>query len=105
MLCNLHGERSAECVDLGANSHLLTSLAAMPLLQSQHEPGECWLCAWVGGSGNPADDFPTAAEFSIEFESKGIACVLRGGIPWRSLSGSPTGESSAARRTLLAELA
>ncbi len=104
-LRNLHGERRADCVDLGANSHLLSSLAAMPLLHSAHEPGEHWLATWVGGSADPADDFSVAAEFSVEFTADGVARLLRSGSPLWSSVGGPCGESSPARQQALNALA
>ncbi|HET7535905.1 MAG TPA: DUF2264 domain-containing protein [Candidatus Didemnitutus sp.] len=94
---SLSGERSPECVDVGANGHLLASLSAMPLLRSTHEAGEHWLACWVAGSADPAETFADAADFSVEI-SGGVARVLRRGATWWSSAGGPCGESSAERR-------
>jgi hypothetical protein len=97
VLRNLHGERRAECVDLGANSHLLTSLAAMPLLNSTHEPGEHWLACWVGASADRKDNVAIAAEHKFE-STPAPARLLRGGeLWWTQTTTSACGESSATR--------
>ena len=101
LLRPLAGERTPECVDVGANSHLLESLSAMPILRSTHESGEHWLACWVGGSAATDDGFVEASTFSVEIAA-GTVRVLRDGLAWWSSSNTPGGESSAARREALA---
>jgi hypothetical protein len=94
-LRNLFSERKAERVDLGANSHLLSTLSSMPALRSTHEPGEHWLACWAGGA-ETSDEFRQAVEFSIAFD--GAECrLLRNGELWWSTQGGPCGTSSPAR--------
>lgn len=100
-LRSLAGERTPECIDLGANSHLLASLSAMPLLRSTHEAGEHWLACWAGGSAATGEPFAEAAEFSVEITTDAVR-VLRGGSHWWSSTGGPCGESASARREALA---
>ena len=103
LLRSLAGERTPECVDVGANSHLLASLSAMPILRSTHEAGEHWLACWAGG-GAATDDVTAAANaFSVEIAA-GAVRVLREGAPWWNSAGDPCGESSAARRESLGKL-
>jgi len=90
VLRDLTGGREAGFVELGANSHLLSSLAAMPVLRSVHEPGEHWLACWAG------DNFDDAARFAVESDS-----VFRDGEEWWTRKGG----SSAARLRALEELA
>jgi hypothetical protein len=101
-LRSLAGERKAECIDIGANSHLLASLSAMPILRSQHEAGEHWLACWAGGSALTDDAFGEAEAFSVEITS-GAVRVVRAGSLWWSSAGGPCGESSSDRREALAK--
>jgi hypothetical protein len=84
------GRREAGFVELGANSHLLSPLAAMPTLRSVHEPGEHWLACWAG------DNFSDAHRFTVE--SGGVS---RDGEEWWTRQDG----SSAARLRTLEELA
>ena len=93
ILRNLLGEREAGTVDLGANSHLLTSHATMPVLRSMHEPGEHWLACRAEG-GSQWDDF--CAGFSVEVDGN-ICRIFHDGAVWWALTAEPCGESSAAR--------
>lgn len=97
----LTGERAAECIDVGTNSHLLESLSAMPLLRSVHEPGEHWLACWAGGSAATEDSFAAAPAYAVEIAG-GVARVLREGAPWWTSAGGSCGESSASRQEALA---
>jgi hypothetical protein len=101
LVSSLLGERQPECVDVGANSHLLASLSAMPLLRSTHDAGEHWLACWVSGSAESANEFADAADFAVEVAG-GAAQVKRRGAAWWSSTGGPCGESSSERRTALA---
>lgn len=103
LLRNLTGTRQPECTDIGANSHLLASLSAMPLLRSAHEAGEHWLACWAGGSAESADTFPDATEFAIEVAGDAVR-VRRRGSPWWSSAVGTCGESSPERRAALAAL-
>lgn len=81
LLRNLHGERRAECISLGPNSSLITSLAIMPALLSEHEPGTYWLaCAAIGDCESEAE-FTSAAAFSFAVTASGCE-VLRDGVAW-----------------------
>lgn len=93
---NLIGRRTPDCVDLGANGHLLTSLSAMPLLRGEHTAGEYWFVSWVGGSAETNETFAATSEFSAEVA--GATCYLRlhGDVWWNS-TGGPCGWSSAER--------
>ena len=84
------GGREAGFVELGANSHLLSSLAAMPTLRSVHEPGEHWFACWAG------DNFSDANRFTVESGD-----VFRDGEEWWTREGG----SSAGRLRTLEELA
>jgi len=100
LLRSLAGERTAECVDVGANSHLLASLSAMPLLRSTHEPGEHWLACWVGAARQRMTDLRTPRYLPWKLRSATCGCA-----PWRSLvdfGRRPCGESAPARREALA---
>ena len=90
VLCDLAGGRDAGFVELGANSHLLSSLAAMPVLRSAHEPGEYWLACWAGDNASDAD------RFTVE-----LGDVFRDGQEWWTRRGG----SSMARLRALEELA
>ncbi len=96
---NLLGEREGEAIDLGANSHLLSSLSTMPALRSICAPGERWLACWVGGAESDAG-FPEAAAFAVMIED-GNCRVLCHGEPWWSLEGGACGTSSCARLAAL----
>lgn len=95
-LRSLLGERAGECVNLGANSPLLSSLAVMPALRSTLEAGEYWLACWVGGSTDRDDKFPVATEFSVSRDDLGCHVQRRGEAWWSSARGV-CGESSATR--------
>ncbi len=97
LLCSLAGTRTPDCVDVGANSHLLESLSAMPVLQSTHEAGEHWLACWVSGSSVTDDVFAEAKLFSVQISS-GTIQVTRDGTAWWNSSEHPCGSSSTARR-------
>jgi hypothetical protein len=96
LLRALSDGRKAECVDLGANSHLLESLSAMPVLRSEHAPGEHWLACWSGGSAARDNPFAESAAYAVEFTGD-AARVMRDGNPWWSSAGGPCGESTSAR--------
>ncbi len=74
---DLSDGREADVVDLGAGSHLLGSLATMPVLRSEHEPGAFWLACWASGGRDDA----ACAPCIVEIED---ACcrVLRDGNVW-----------------------
>ena len=97
----LFGERKPECVDVDANSHLLASLSAMPILRSIHDPGEHWLACWVGGNGASDDGFGDANRYSIDFVA-GATRVQRDGAPWWTSTTLSCGESSSGRIEALA---
>jgi hypothetical protein len=103
LLRNLSSERTAECVEVGANSHLLESLSAMPILRSTHESGEHWLACWVSGSAATDDVFMEANKFSVEM-SAGAIRVMREGALWWNSSSVPCGESAVVRRDAQAGL-
>jgi hypothetical protein len=64
-------------VDLGAGSHLLGSLATMPVLRSGHEPGAFWLACWVSGGSDEAAESPCVVEVEA------ARCrVMRDGEVW-----------------------
>jgi hypothetical protein len=90
-LRDLGGGRSARTVELGVNSHLLFSLAAMPALESQHERGSFWLAARVvaGAVDQGADDVDFA--LSLGADQVAITCS---GAPWWEISGAGCGVSS-----------
>jgi hypothetical protein len=99
-LRNLLGERKNETAELGANSSLLTSLTAMPLLRSAHETGEHWLASVVGGSAEPQDEFAQFAGFTVEATTDGCL-VRRQGVLWWSVKERGCGESVRERLALL----
>jgi hypothetical protein len=99
----LFGERTPDCVDVDANSHLLASLSAMPVLRTIHEPGEHWLACWVGGSAGADDGFEDAKGYSIDFVAGG-ARVQRDNAPWWISIHSACGESSSARIEMLTRM-
>jgi len=102
LLRALAGERTAECIDVGANAHVLASLSAMPLLRSSHEPGEHWLACWAGGSARADDTFAEATPFSVTITA-GEARVSRASTAWWTSAGGPCGQSSVERLKKLAE--
>ncbi|MEO6995800.1 MAG: DUF2264 domain-containing protein, partial [Lacunisphaera sp.] len=97
----LFGERNPDCVEVDANSHLLASLSAMPVLRSMHEPGDHWLACWVGGSAGGDDGFVEASKYAIDF-SNGAPHVQRDNAPWWTSRRLPCGESSVSRHAALA---
>jgi hypothetical protein len=99
----LFGERKSDCVDVDANSHLLASLSALPVLRSIQDPGEHWLACWVGGSAGTDDRFEDARGYSIDFPT-GVARVLRDDVPWWTSANLPCGESSPSRLEALARM-
>ena len=101
LMRTLLGERQPECADVGANSHLLASLSAMPLLRSMHEAGEYWLACWVGGSAEATHTFEAATEFSVEVAG-GVIRVQRGGAALWNSNGGPCGDSTSDRRAAMA---
>jgi hypothetical protein len=99
-LRDLLGERHGYTVDLGANSHLLAALSTMPVLHSEHEPGEHWLTCWAGGSADFFDKFADAEDFTVTRDTATGCRLLRKGQPWWSLEGGICGTSSPARLQL-----
>jgi hypothetical protein len=101
---DLTGGRTPESVELGVNSHLLFSLAAMPVLRAEHEPGEFWL-ACVATGGAPRDKSsgtgvaPDAA-YVVRIERE-ICTIQCDGLPWWETSGPGCGRSEPARLHLL----
>ena len=94
-LRDLGGGRQGTCVALGANSHLLQSLAAMPVLRAAHAPGSHWLVCVAAGSATPAAD-AAADGFAATLTPAAVDITLDGAHWWRS-AGHVTGESSPAR--------
>lgn len=79
-LQDLSGGRESGAVDLGAGSHLLGSLATMPVLRSEHEPGAFWLACWVSGGRDTA----VAAPCIVDIESARCR-VWRDGKIWMEM--------------------
>lgn len=104
LLRPLLGAFAPDCVELGAGSHLLASLSAMPVLKTVSEPGETWLAVGVELSAERTDAFTAAPAFEVRVET-GIARVRRAGVEWWNSTGGPCGTSVAARRASLAALA
>lgn len=104
LLQPLLGAFAADCVDLGAGSHLLASLSAMPVLKTAAEPGETWLAVWVALAERSDEDFAAAPNYEVRIENGAVA-VRRAGAEWWDSSGGPCGTTAAARRAALAELA
>lgn len=97
----LLGDQKPECAELGANSSLLSSLTAMPLLRSAHEAGrDYWLASLVAGSNVREDNFLEALDFSVLIDGN-MARILKKQQPWWSSEAEPIGRSSSER---LAEL-
>lgn len=88
--------RKAECVALGANSHLLSSLALMPGLRGEHQAGEFWLAGLVGG-GAPQTEEEGAVRLAISFDGVAGCSIRRDGASWWSTSEHSCGRSSAER--------
>jgi hypothetical protein len=103
LLRPLLGKPEAECVDVGANGHLLASLSAMPILRSTCAPGTHWLATWVAGSADPKDAFADATTFAVEI-SGDLLRVTRAGAAWWTSVGNRCGESTEARKQALAQL-
>lgn len=103
LLRPLLGAPTAECIDIGANGHLLESLSAMPVLRSVLEPGEHWLATWAGGSAETADAFAEAGRFAVEI-ADGVVRVTRAGRAWWTSVGGACGESSSERKEAGAQL-
>ena len=95
-LRDLTGGRKPEMVELGVNSHLLFSLAAMPTLCAEHDPGLCWLVCVATGDTPAADSAYTA---QIEGE---VCTILHHGLPWWETGGPGCGHSEPARLSQLA---
>ncbi|MFT3783314.1 MAG: DUF2264 domain-containing protein [Nibricoccus sp.] len=100
---SLFGKQKAECAELGANSSLMASLSAMPLLRSALEPDAQpqWIASYVAGSGNRDDHFEDAAKFSVQIDGASLRLLKDSGI-WWSATDYTTGTSAPER---LAELA
>ncbi len=100
----LLGGRTAACVELGANTHILASLSAMPVLRGAHQPGEFWLASWVDGTADENAPLSGGSAFSVGLE--GEACVIRrDGRPWWTVSNENLfGQSSPERLRALDEL-
>ncbi|WP_438480284.1 DUF2264 domain-containing protein [Oleiharenicola lentus] len=81
---NLNDARTGACVELGANSHLLFPLAAMPVLRGEHAPGIHWLACLVQGSATHTHEttafafIATVNGFEIR-ESGALWCDYRDG--------------------------
>ena len=110
-LVDLLGARAAAHVELGANSHLLASLSAMPVLRATHEAGEFWLAARADGAADPDTDFAaTASDFAIILtpaptpDDSGCTITHRGQPWWTLTTDSPLGHSSDARLRALSAL-
>ena len=88
--------RKTDATDLGANSHLLFSLAIMPLLRGEHEAGEFWL-ACIAGGGAPESEDTAHTSFAVEFDDVGSCRVTRADAPWWTSAGGPCGQSSPER--------
>lgn len=105
-LRELVGGRAGACVECGANTHLLESLSAMPVLRAAHDPGAFWLACWVGGAADPETDFTADADFSVSATAE-TCVILHHGAPWWNLgpATSALGNSSPARLNALEILA
>jgi hypothetical protein len=101
---DLTGGRTPETVELGVNSHLLFSLAAMPVLRAKHEPGEFWLgCVATGselGVAQPSDAIASDAVYTARVGGE-ICTILCDSLPWWETSGPGCGRSEPARLRLL----
>jgi len=95
-LLDFSGARQGECVEVGANSHLLTSLSAMPVLRGVHEAGEFWLACLAKGDAPDTVSFANPGEFVVRRE-EGAFHILRNGAKWWTSRGDGCGESSEAR--------
>jgi hypothetical protein len=90
-LRNLEGKRQGSCSLLGASSHLLTSLSAMPVLQASHVATEFWLACIACGSA--ADEAQVSLGDGYSFEADGESCrVRRNGAEWWSVASSGCGQ-------------
>jgi len=89
--------RKAECVDLGASSHVLYSLSTMPGMRGEHAAGDFWLVSVVGG-GAPDATEQTGAQFRAELDGVTTCRIFRNGAEWWNSAGGPCGESSAERK-------
>lgn len=95
--------RKAECVDLGASSHILVSLSAMPGLRGEHAAGEFWAVCVAGGGASDSEE-GGATEFRVELEGATECRVFRrGALWWRSLDSAICGESSEERLASLSQ--
>jgi hypothetical protein len=104
---DLFGLRVAETVELGANSHVLASLSAMPALKNNHPAGEFWLAALAGGGApdSTKNNSADAPEPDFTIETSGAICrVLRNGVEWWTSEGGVCGRSSAERLQSLQKL-
>jgi hypothetical protein len=101
-LRNLFGERKNETAELGANSSLLASLTAMPVLRAAHEPGVHWLACIVSGSADSQNEFGEFSDFAVEANGDGSS-VRRKGELWWSTTASDCGTSTATRLAALAK--
>ena len=95
------GGRHGTYAALGANSHLLQSLAAMPVLRAAHAPGSYWLVCVAAGSDLPAAD--AAGDGYAATVTPAAVDITLHLAPWWRSAGHVTGESSPQRlQSLLA---
>lgn len=92
---NLYHDREAGSVDLGANTHLLGSLATMPVLRSRHEPGIHWLACRVEATPDGAKSAAEAGEVFATEER--LPVLLHEGKEWWRGEESGCGHSSPER--------
>lgn len=98
--------RRTRCVDLGASSHVLASLSAMPGLTGEHTAGECWLASVVGGSapGNEPDAWSDPRQIELRrTEGGGFVLEYAGARWWQLDDHASCGVSTDARLAALAE--
>jgi hypothetical protein len=103
LLRDLSGGRSPQMIELGVNSHLLYSLAAMPALGAEHEPGRFRLvCVAAGGPIRSEENRYEPAEpvFSVLFQGE-VCTVLLDDALWWMTEGPGCGQSAFARLHLL----
>jgi hypothetical protein len=99
-LRSLLGQQKGETAELGANSSLVASLTAMPVLRSVHDTGEHWVASAVGSSADSRHEFQELSEFIVESD-KDSCRILRKSEPWWKSQASGCGESSPMRLTSL----
>lgn len=94
-LTDLSGNRKAEGIELGTNTHLLASLSSMPALVSKLSPGSHWLVCYVDG-GAPDEPFEACPPFTLALKNEHPELSLAGEL-WWSHDGTPSGHSSPQR--------